>query len=52
MPSFLLLILGLVDVIGGMGIIFSSNLFLQQIATYVGIALLIKGIWSVIMGLA
>jgi uncharacterized membrane protein HdeD (DUF308 family) len=49
--NVLLLVLGLIDTIAGIVIIVSPNLILSGIAGYVGWALLIKGIWSMLFGL-
>lgn len=46
MVSFLFLILGSIDILGGVGIVFASQLVLAGIAKYIGIALILKGIWS------
>jgi|GEM_PF-5560788 len=44
-------LLGLIDVIAGLLIIITENLFLSNIAKYIGIIILIKGIWSIITSL-
>lgn len=44
-------VLGLIDVIAGLLIIITENLFLSNIAKYIGIIILIKGIWSIITSL-
>jgi uncharacterized membrane protein HdeD (DUF308 family) len=44
-------LLGLIDVIAGLLIIITENLFMQNIAKYIGIIILIKGIWSIITSL-
>jgi uncharacterized membrane protein HdeD (DUF308 family) len=44
-------LLGLIDVIAGLLIIITENLFMPNIAKYIGIIILIKGIWSIITSL-
>jgi len=44
-------LLGIIDLIAGIIIVFSSELVLQPIAKYVGLILIAKGIWSLITGL-
>jgi len=51
MVNFLLLTLGLIDLIAGGTIILSPNLILLQIAGYVGWILIAKGIWSILFSL-
>jgi len=48
MANALFLLLGLVDLIGGFGIIFSGGLILPLLSKYIGVALLLKGIWTII----
>jgi len=48
MINFTFLIFGLVDIIAGIIIIFSSGLILGDLAKYVGIVLIGKGIWTVV----
>jgi hypothetical protein len=50
MTNILLLVFSIIDILGAIGVLFSSNLILSAIAFYIGIALLIKGVWSFIMG--
>lgn len=47
----IIFILGLIDILGGIIILLSPGIFLIEVMKYVGIILLLKGIWSVIMDL-
>lgn len=42
------MIFGIVDLLGGLALTFGSVSFLSQIAKYVGIILIAKGIWTII----
>ena len=49
MVSILFALLGFLDFLGGLGIILSEDLILPQIAKYIGVALLIKGVWTILL---
>jgi uncharacterized membrane protein HdeD (DUF308 family) len=44
----LFLLIGIIDLLAGGIIVFSEELILSEVAKYVGIALIIKGIWTII----
>ena len=46
------LIIGIIDVIAGLMLIFSTSIILPEIAKYVGIILVAKGIWTVLISLS
>jgi len=50
MVSIFFLILGIIDTVSAL-IIISGNTFLGELAYYLGIILLLKGIWTVITSL-
>ncbi len=45
----LIFLLGLLDVAAGVLILIADSVFLPSIARYVGIAVLLKGIWSLLV---
>ena len=51
MVSFLFLFFGFIDILGGVGITLTDQLVLAGMAKPIGIALILKGIWSMITSL-
>jgi len=48
MASIIFLIFGIVDFLAGITLALSSGLFLGDAAKYIGLALIGKGIWTII----
>ncbi|MEM5834692.1 MAG: hypothetical protein QXQ69_02495 [Candidatus Aenigmatarchaeota archaeon] len=48
MVSILFMLFGVIDLLGGLALTFGSVSFLPQIAKYVGIILIAKGLWTII----
>ncbi|MEM5793935.1 MAG: hypothetical protein QXS48_03270 [Candidatus Aenigmatarchaeota archaeon] len=48
MVSILFIIFGIIDLLGGIVLTFGSVTFLPQIAKYIGLFLIAKGLWTLI----
>lgn len=51
MVSVMFLAFGIVDFLAGVTLTFSSGSFLGDIAKYIGLVLIGKGVWTIITGL-
>jgi uncharacterized membrane protein HdeD (DUF308 family) len=51
MPSLLFMLFGIIDLVGGIILFFGTVSFLPQIARYIGLILIAKGIWTLITSL-